>query len=554
MKKSLGATVLAPVLAAGVFLVPTITAQAAEEGKPSSIGSSVVTKEKVDKGNVDPFYGFEGLNPSTPGEILRKKKAPYSNVLGKNDSAFEDEATKIMYTTTNANGELVPVSGYVIEPTMKWQGKGPRPTLVVGRGTVGQGDHCAPSRNWPLDGQPDPIATNRAVNLEGLYDFAFSKYGIRVVVTDFIGMGTDGVHTYMNRLDQAHAMLDAARAVKDLVGEDNFGKIGFYGHSQGGGASAAAVEEAANYYTPEEQANIAGAYASAPPANLYEVARNIDGSDLSGAIGFTINGLVERYPDDGLQELLDKYLNEDGKKILDTLKNECTTEIVSPPYGYMTTRQWTKDGRSLEEILAEPDMQAAMKRLEDQRIGRGKPVAPVMILGGRYDRQVEHKQARNLAMKWCTVDNAPVYYRDDIMPQIGDGMPNHLAQAVTGPLFGLNFMLDRFNSKPLPEEQQCKNFNGNDRKLDGKDDNLVPGTDEYGSAVAASSHLSSVPMSSKFAIDGVDSGPFSGVDGSGVSDQKGIIAIIALTVIGGVIAAIPGLLGMLRQAGIKLPF
>ncbi|WP_255997869.1 hypothetical protein [Corynebacterium sp. CCUG 71335] len=73
--------------------------------------------------------------------------------------------------------------------------------MGIGRGTVGQGDQCAPSRNWPLDGQPNPIESKRTVNMEGLYDFALSKYGVRVVVTDLVSMGTEGVHTYMNRLD-----------------------------------------------------------------------------------------------------------------------------------------------------------------------------------------------------------------------------------------------------------------------------------------------------------------------------------------------------------------
>lgn len=528
MKKSLIAVLSAAVMFAG----STVEVAAQVPG-----GAAV---PRVEKGDVDKFYDFGGVAPRTPGEILKKQTAPYSNLLGSTDSALPTEATKLMYTTTDANGKLVPVTGYVVEPTVPWRGKGPRPTLVVGRGTVGQGDQCAPSRNWPLDGQPAPIAADRAVNMEGLYDFAFSKYGVRVVVTDFIGMGTDPVHTYMNRLDQAHAMLDAARAVKNLVGEENFGTVGFYGHSQGGGASAAAVEEAANYYTAAEQANIAGAYASAPPANLYEVARNIDGSDLSGAIGFAINGLVERYPDDGLEALLEKYLNDEGAKVLQNLKTECTTEIVSEPYAYMTTRDWSKDGSSLEELLLEPDMKAAMDRMEEQRIGQGRPVAPVMIIGGRYDRQVEHKQSRNLAMKWCTVDNAPVIYRDDIMPQIEDGMPNHLAQAITGPLYGLSFMLDRFNGKELPQDQVCKNFSGNTSDRDG--------TDTHGSGISMSSYLSSVPLSSHLvAGNAPKEGPSSGVDGSGVSSPEGIIAIIAFVVLGIVGAAIPALLPLVQR-------
>ncbi|WP_370687002.1 lipase family protein [Corynebacterium sp. CCUG 71335] len=294
------------------------------------------------------------------------------------------------------------------------------------------------------------------------------------------------------------------------------------------------MEEARNYYSADEQSTIAGAYASAPPANLYEVARNIDGSDLSGAIGFAMNGMVERY--DGCDELLDKYLSEDGKKVLETFKNSCTNEITSEPYAYMTTRDWTKDGRSLEEILKEPDMAPALDKMKEQEIGNSSPVAPVMVISGRYDRQVEYQQARNLAMKYCTIDGAKVVYRDDVVPEIEDGLKNHLIQALSGPTFGFRFMIDRFNDK-LAGDQVCANFNGND--------------DTYGSGVAMSSPLSSLPLSSKLVPDNApESGPSSGVDGSGIRSPEGILARIIIAVLGivgfGVGAAWPALSQMLK--------
>ncbi|MFF7944702.1 lipase family protein [Nocardia gamkensis] len=36
--------------------------------------------------------------------------------------------------------------------------------------------------------------------------------GIAVVVTDYQGMGTDAVHTHLQPVPEAHAVLDAARA------------------------------------------------------------------------------------------------------------------------------------------------------------------------------------------------------------------------------------------------------------------------------------------------------------------------------------------------------
>ena len=491
MRKSLFAVLGGIALSASAMgFVPA--AQAQEDESQSDNQPAANAEGQTDES----FYDTDGLDLNKPGEILKQQDAPYANQLGRRKSNLPTTATKIMYTTTDANGDLVPVTGYTVEPTVPWRGEGARPTVVIGRGTVGQGDHCAPSRTWPLDGQPDAYTTGPSGSTEGLYDYAFSRYGVRVVVTDLIGLGTPGVHTYMNRLDQAHAMLDAARAVDNLVGAENSGKIGFYGHSQGGGSSAAAIEEAANYYTAEEQARVAGAYASAPPADPFQVMGTIDGSILSGAIGFAINGMAERYDDfDGL---LDKYLSEEGQGILEDLSEECTDDITDEPYAYMSTDEWTKDGRSLTEILQEPDMAPAMRRMEEQKIGKGTPIAPVMIISGRYDRIVAYEQARDLAKKWCT-DGAKVVYRDDILPEIGDGTPNHGQQSESGAVFGIPFMIGRFNDAPLRDSTVCSNFEGN----------------QGSSAIDAGSSLSSLPLSSELVPPFAPAtGSSSGVQGS----------------------------------------
>lgn len=478
---------------AAALVAPTASAEEGSSLEGSSFGSSVVTSGVVQRGDVDPFYDTSGIAPAQVGEILRQKTAAYSGIFGTMDLALPDTVEKIMYTTEGANGALTPVTGYVLEPTVPWRGDGPRPTLVVVRGTVGQGDQCAPSRNWPLDGQPDPVYTGRFVNLEGLYDMLFANQGVRVVVTDLIGMGTPGMHTYMNRVDQAHAMLDAARAARTLVegrGEE-FGPVALYGHSQGGGASAAAAEVQPDY-APD--LHLVGAYASAPPADLDAVQKNIDGSDLAGAIGYTINGLVARYPD--LGPIIDANVSPAGREALDSTAGMCTNEIMKK-YAYSTTRDWISGNRSLSELVAEsPEAQRA---ISDQFIGNGAPQAPVMIVSGRFDRNVAYGQAKELARNWCSKGVA-VHYRDDILPEIGTiGEDNHVAQAASGSAFGMPFLLARFHGRPLDTSATCRNFNGN----------------EGSSAADLSSALSSVPLSSAFVADGSTSGGSSGRDGSG---------------------------------------
>lgn len=527
-----GATTIAVTAALVVGVAAPAGAEEGSSLEGSSVGSSKVTSEKIQAGSVDPFYDTAGVAPTTEGEILRQKTAPYSGLFGDNDLALPDTVEKIMYTTKNAVGQLEPVTGYVLEPTVPWRGEGPRPTLVVVRGTVGQGDHCAPSRNWPLDGQPDPANTGRFVNFEGLYDMMFANQGVRVVVTDLIGMGTEGTHTYMNRLDQAHAMLDAARAARTLVkgrGEE-FGSVALYGHSQGGGASAAAAE-AQPVYAPD--VNLVGAYASAPPADLNAVMANIDGSDLSGAIGFSINGLLRRYPD--LKKLIDENVNDKGREALDSLSGMCTDEIMDK-YAYATTREWIKGGRSLGEVVA--DSPEARKAIADQHIGNGTPKVPVMIVSGRFDRNVAYGQAKELARNWCGKD-VPVYYRDDIIPEIGTiGEYNHVAQAVSGGSFGIPFLMDRFHGRELDTAKLCTNFNGN----------------EGSSAVDLSSALSSLPLSSGLVAPGTTQGASSGTQGSGITSPAGTIAVIVGVILATLGGAAVALLPLLRSAGINVPF
>ena len=88
------------------------------------------------------------------------------------DYPLPSSVTKVLYSTTDMHGNPIPVSGYMVEPSVPWTGAGERPTVVIGRGTVGQGDQCAPSRNWPLENQADPFTSGRLVNLEGLYDWS----------------------------------------------------------------------------------------------------------------------------------------------------------------------------------------------------------------------------------------------------------------------------------------------------------------------------------------------------------------------------------------------
>ena len=87
-------------------------------------------------------------------------------------------------------------------------GRWATPTDFVAAGAYGQGDECAPSRlsirayfSSGLD---------ITLGYEEMFIATMVARGFAVVVTDYEGLGTTGVHTFANRLAQAQAVLDAA--------------------------------------------------------------------------------------------------------------------------------------------------------------------------------------------------------------------------------------------------------------------------------------------------------------------------------------------------------
>src|SRR6202042_867032 len=133
-------------------------------------------------------------------------------------------------------------------------------------------------------------------NYEELFVATMVARGFAIVMTDYEGLGTPPMHTYVNRLAEGQAVLDAARAAMRLpdTSLDPHGPVAFWGYSQGGGATASAAELASSY-APELR--IVGTYAGAPPADLKELFPYADGSALVGVVGYALNSVITSYPE-----------------------------------------------------------------------------------------------------------------------------------------------------------------------------------------------------------------------------------------------------------------
>ncbi|MBF6185252.1 MULTISPECIES: lipase family protein [Nocardia] len=394
---------------------------------------------------VTDFYTPPAQFPTEPGAIVKTQPMPLYASL-PSEQGWPAAADLVMYTSRLQDGTPAVVTGTFIDAAGPWLGAGPRPTVVIAPGTSGQGDQCAMSRAFAtgVAAFTEP-ALGISANQELPSSAVWSRLGARVLVTDYIGLGTPGVHTYANRIEEAHAVLDAVRAANTLAGVGPETPVVLWGYSQGGGATAAAAELAPRY-APE--LNLKGTWAGGPVADLAEILKTIDGALIGGAIGFAVNALLARYP--ALYQALDRVTSAEGRAMLETLSNACIADVITR-HPFLRTNSLTVDGRSLTEHLA--DIPEAAPALAEQRVGTLTPAGPVFITSGRNDDTVPYGQARALAESWCA-QGATVTFRTNELPPIlpGATIPNHFGPEMIdafGPDNAVTYLLDRLAGKPV---------------------------------------------------------------------------------------------------------
>ncbi|MET9561391.1 lipase family protein [Streptomyces tauricus] len=425
----------AAVTAAACLATQALTATAAT--------AATATDEVVSRGVTIPaFYNPPTTLPAANGTIVRSEPLPLALSLPSLHGPLPGTATRLMYKSTDSNGKPVAVTGAYIEPTARWKGGGPRPLVALAPGTLGQGDQCAASM-----GLEHPLSFNGetvSVGYEDLSIYRLLAKGAAVVVTDYAGLGaTDRLHTYVDRVDEAHAVLDAVRAARSLgaASVTTASPVGLFGYSQGGGATAAAAELQSSY-APD--VTLAGTYAGAPPADLADVTKAIDGSELAGALGWSLNGFLQSDPE--LRPIAEAHLNAAGKAALADLSTMCVGDALFG-YGYAKSTKWTTDGRSISEIIAAtPELKTY---LDGQRIGRLKPSGPVRLATGVSDNLVPHGQSRDLAVDWCR-KGADVTYKPVVLPNVGSALLNHFAPLLTGQGDAIDWLTDRLSGERAP--------------------------------------------------------------------------------------------------------
>ena len=180
------------------------------------------------------------LPPGQPGDLIRTEPSRLALEPSGQLGAYVGTGTRIMYRSTDAQGNPVAVTGTYIEPDVPWPGNGPRPLLAYATGPYGAGEQCAPSRLFN-QGIHFSQGFDLTLNVEEGWIATLLARGFAIVVTDGVGMGIHGPQSpqWLNREAAGTAMLDAARAAMKLpdTSLDPHGPVAFWGYASEGQAS-----------------------------------------------------------------------------------------------------------------------------------------------------------------------------------------------------------------------------------------------------------------------------------------------------------------------------
>lgn len=154
------------------------------------------------------------------------------------------------------------ISGIMQDTTaLVFYPKTPKPkdgwrVIVWMHGTVGVSDRCAPSKN--------PLNKHFKLTAQSIL-----AKGYVIIAPDYEGLGSPGIHPYLNLKSEALSAIYAINSIKTAFPQDFQGEWMVIGQSQGGQASLGTAQYANNdpYFK--------GAIAGAPASNLQMIGEDV---------------------------------------------------------------------------------------------------------------------------------------------------------------------------------------------------------------------------------------------------------------------------------------
>lgn len=352
---------------------------------------------------VVPFPGYEN---TAPGTVLASRPISVPLML------IPTATTQLLVRSTDSHGAPMPVVTTVMVPTTPWPGPGPRPVIAYNTPIDSLGVECVPS--WTIP---------RASELEIVpIQYLLSK-NYAVVVTDHQGPK----QAYAGGRLSGNAVLDALRAaVKSVfLGIASNAPIAISGYS-GGAIAAGWAAEQQGEYAPE--LNVVGTAIGGAPVNYRLLFASMNGANLaSGVFLAAVLGVAREYPQ------LFPLMNDNAYRLGAIAKDWCL-EMLAPTGVAPVTVQALSDAPN---VLDQPVVQYV---LDDTRMGKAAPRAPVLIYQGQQDFWIPSTGAIELRGSWCA-KGANVAYDE----KFGE----HLIAAAWGLPIAFGWIEDRLAGRPM---------------------------------------------------------------------------------------------------------
>ncbi|EUA13677.1 secretory lipase family protein [Mycobacterium xenopi 4042] len=112
-------------------------------------------------------------------------------------------------------------------------------------------------------------------------------------------------------------------------------------------------------------------------ADLKELLPYADGSALVGVVGYAINGAIAAYPEHA--DAIRSKLTPRGQAMLESVSRQCVGQTILDFAFRHLQPYFTED---VWQVINEEPFSSI---LDEQRVGRYKPNAPVLINSNRYD-------------------------------------------------------------------------------------------------------------------------------------------------------------------------
>jgi len=271
------------------------------------------------------------VDPSdTPTNNIKNPVVKVDAYTSTNLGTVAAESSILTYKMLGQSGQEVQATSLVFTPNTPPPAGG-WPIVVWAHGTTGVADACAPSKAALADSTKDLISKLLAA-------------GYVVVAPDYEGLGTPGIHPFLNVKSEAFSITDAVVATRKYLLQRNLltsKKWLTVGHSQGGHAALSAAQ-----YASRAQLDYKGTVAVAPASNL----------------GFILIAGEQAVANETLDKKIPMYAQLDTYTALVTAGIRNTQPSFN--YSQVFTSQTASTAQQAETICAGPLAQAFVANMQ----------------------------------------------------------------------------------------------------------------------------------------------------------------------------------------------